>query len=104
MRNTEEKMMAYIKNLIFIKTSKSQKQWNQERSVNDQGLETVQKEIVIPIVMLTKWTKKPKKARVCIIFFRTILCQYLSNFYFSNNLDGDGIDFKNYTFQGQFKL
>jgi hypothetical protein len=64
MRNTEEKTTAYIKNSISIKTSKSRKQWNRGRSVNDQGPETVQKEIAIPIVTpiaLTKWTKKPKK-------------------------------------------
>ena len=47
---------------------------------------------------LPNQTKKAQGSVYIYFFFNTILCQYLSDFIFMDNLDGNEGDFKNYTF------
>ena len=87
------KKLDLYKNLKKLKTMESRKKRKRSRSGNSSEGNSDPNSDANEMDEKTE-----KKARVCIIFFRTILCQYLSNFYFSDNLDGDEIDFKNYTF------
>ena len=96
------KKLDLYKNLKKPKTMESRKKRKRSRSGNSSEGNSDPNSDAHSVNEMDEKTEK--KARVCIIFFRTILCQYSSNFYFADNLDGDESDFKNYTFQARFEL